>query len=64
MESKHEVPGDHITTTTNVEPNHSPPPEGVVLPKVPFPLFWAGGIAVTVVILLFLVINSYYGIAQ
>jgi hypothetical protein len=53
------VPGDEPTVTTEVEPRHSPPPEGIVLPKTPFPV-WASVSMAVVIVLLILAIASYY----
>lgn len=63
-QGNHTVPGDVPTVTDNVEPSHSRPPEGIVLPKVP-PLVY--GVAATVLslsVLLFLIFNSYYNVAH
>ncbi|MGV0025282.1 hypothetical protein [Phormidesmis priestleyi] len=64
METKVMVPGDKPTITDHVEPNHSPPPEGNVLPKVPFPVFWAVGISIGVALFIFAIVNDYFGLAH
>ncbi|KAM3094544.1 hypothetical protein ACKFKF_27105 [Phormidesmis sp. 146-12] len=64
METKVMVPGDKPTITDHVEPSHSRPPEGAVLPKVPFPVFWATGILIGVSIFVFAVVNDYFSLAH
>jgi hypothetical protein len=59
MSQDHGVPGDVPTVTSDVEPHHSPAPEGIVLPKVAPSLYWIVATA-TGVILIVIAINYYY----
>jgi hypothetical protein len=56
------VPGDEPTVTSKVEPDHSPPPEGIVLPKTPFPVWASVSMAVIISLLIFAIGAYYYNV--
>jgi hypothetical protein len=64
MSEDHGVPGDLPTVTTEVEPRRSPPPEGIVLPKIPASLFWLVSTAVSVSLIVFAINYYFFNIAD
>jgi hypothetical protein len=51
------------SVVTQVEPEHSPAPEGTVLPKIPFTAMLITGVVIFTGLIVLTVARSYYNIA-